>query len=70
VAISLVPKVASLEGAIEEGQRPLREERLRHEYLFEHATLPVLCAGIAKRFGRYNGWRLHEGFGNLTPAAV
>ena len=47
-----------------------RSVKYEEIYLFEHATLPALCAGLAKWFGRYNGWRPHEGLGNLTPAAV
>ena len=45
---------------------------VKHEeiYLFEHATVHALRAGLRKWFGRYNDWRSHEALGNLTPAVV
>ena len=39
-------------------------------YLFEHATVHALRAGLWKWFDRYNDWRPHETLGNLTPAMV
>ncbi|MCD6527967.1 MAG: integrase core domain-containing protein [Desulfuromonas sp.] len=38
--------------------------------LRERAILPVLRAGLARWFRRYNTWRPREALGNLTPDAV
>jgi putative transposase len=51
---------------IERLWRSLKYEEI---YLFEHATIPALRAGVGKWIVRYNGWRPHETLGNLTPAA-
>ena len=50
---------------IERLWRSIKYEEL---YLFEHATVPALRAGVSKWFARYNDWRPHETLGNLTPA--
>ena len=51
-------------------ERLWRSVKYEEIYLFEHATVPALRAGLAKWFGRYNDWRPHETLGNLTPAVV
>lgn len=51
-------------------ERLWRSVKYEEIYLFEHATVPALRAGLAKWFARYNGWRPHEALGNLTPAVV
>ena len=39
-------------------------------YLFEHATIIDLSAGLEKWFQRYNDWRPHEALGNETPTSI
>ncbi len=51
-------------------ERLWRSVKYEEIYLFEHATVTALRAGLMKWFGRYNDWRPHETLGNLTPAAV
>ncbi len=51
-------------------ERLWRSVKYEEIYLFEHATVPVLRAGLAKWFSRYNDWRPHETLDNLTPAVV
>lgn len=51
-------------------ERLWRSVKYEEIYLFEHATVPVLRAGLVKWFSRYNDWRPHEALGNLTPAVV
>ena len=47
------------------------DDRVHEEiYLFEHATVTALRAGLAKWFTRYNDWRPHETLDNLTPTVV
>lgn len=50
-------------------ERLWRSIKYEEIYLFEHATVPALRAGVGKWFVRYNDWRPHETLGNLTPAA-
>ena len=50
-------------------ERLWRSIKYEEIYLFEHATVPALRAGVGKWFTRYNDWRPHEALGNLTPAA-
>jgi putative transposase len=50
-------------------ERLWRSIKYEEIYLFEHATVPALRAGVGKWFIRYNDWRPHETLGNLTPAA-
>jgi len=50
-------------------ERLWRSVKYEEIYLFEHATVPALRAGVGKWFIRYNDWRPHETLGNLTPAA-
>lgn len=51
-------------------ERLWRSVKYEEIYLFEHATLPALRAGLGKWFERYNEWRPHEALGNLTPDAA
>lgn len=51
-------------------ERLWRSVKYEEIYLFEHATVPQLRAGLSKWFGRYNNWRPHASHGNLTPAVV
>jgi len=51
-------------------ERLWRSVKYEEIYLFEHATIPALRAGLARWFDRYNGWRPHQKLGNLTPHAV
>ncbi len=51
-------------------ERLWRSVKYEEIYLFEHATIPVLRAGLARWFVRYNGWRPHQKLGNLTPDVV
>ncbi len=50
-------------------ERLWRSIKYEQIYLFEHATVTALRAGVGKWFVRYNDWRPHEALGNLTPAA-
>lgn len=50
-------------------ERLWRSIKYEEIYLFEHATVTALRAGVGKWFVRYNDWRPHEALGNLTPAA-
>ena len=50
-------------------ERLWRSIKYEEIYLFEHATVPALRAGVGKWLIRYNDWRPHEILGNLTPAA-
>ena len=52
---------------IERLWRSLKYEEI---YLKEHATIPVLHAGLERWFGRYNDWRPHQTHGNLTPSVI
>jgi len=51
-------------------ERLWRSVKYEEIYLFEHATVIELCAGLEKWFDRYNGWRPHAALGNRTPAVV
>jgi putative transposase len=51
-------------------ERLWRSVKYEEIYLFEHATVTALRAGLTKWFVRYNDWRPHETFGNLTPTVV
>ena len=51
-------------------ERLWRSVKYEEIYLFEHATVLPLRAGLKKWFERYNEWRPHEALGNLTPSAV
>ena len=51
-------------------ERLWRSVKYEEIYLFEHATVHALRAGLRKWFGRYNDWRPHETLGNLTPSMV
>ena len=51
-------------------ERLWRSVKYEEIYLFEHATVPALRAGLERWFGRYNGWRPHQKLGNLTPHVV
>ena len=51
-------------------ERLWRSVKYEEIYLFEHATIPALRAGLANWFARYNGWRPHQKLGNLTPDVV
>lgn len=51
-------------------ERLWRSVKYEEIYLFEHATLPALKAGLSKWFDRYNNWRPHQTHGNLTPADI
>jgi putative transposase len=51
-------------------ERLWRSVKYEEIYLFEHSTLPHLRRGLAKWFTRYNDWRPHETFGNLTPSVI
>lgn len=51
-------------------ERLWRSVKYEEIYLFEHATVHALHAGLGRWFGRYNDWRPHQALGNLTPSAV
>jgi len=51
-------------------ERLWRSVKYEEIYLFEHATIIELCAGLEKWFERYNAWRPHEALGNETPAII
>jgi len=51
-------------------ERLWRSVKYEEIYLFEHATVIALCAGLEKWFERYNTWRPHQALGNETPASV
>jgi len=51
-------------------ERLWRSVKYEEIYLKEHATIPVLHAGLEDWFSRYNDWRPHETHGNLTPAVI
>ncbi len=51
-------------------ERLWRSVKYEEIYLFEHATVMELCAGLEKWFKRYNTWRPHAALDNLTPARV
>ena len=51
-------------------ERLWRSVKYEEIFLFEHATVPDLRAGLAKWFIRYNDWRPHEALGNRTPAVA
>lgn len=51
-------------------ERLWRSVKYEEIYLCEHATLPVLEAGLRRWFARYNTWRPHEALGNRTPHEV
>ncbi len=51
-------------------ERLWRSVKYEEIYLFEHATVTALRAGLSKWFARYNGWRPHEALCNRTPAVV
>ena len=47
-----------------------RSVKYEEIYLHEHATIPVLKAGLNCWCRRYNIWRPHPALGNLTPQVV
>ena len=51
-------------------ERLWRSVKYEEIYLFEHATIIELHAGLEKWFERYNNWRPHASLGNHTPALV
>jgi len=51
-------------------ERLWRSVKYEHIYLFEHATIIELCAGLEKWFESYNTWRPHQALGNGTPAEI
>ncbi len=51
-------------------ERLWRSVKYEEIYLREHATIPELHKGLDRWFERYNTWRPHQTFGNLTPADV
>ena len=51
-------------------ERLWRSVKYEEIYLFEHATVIELYAGLEKWFERYNHWRPHAALENLTPAVV
>lgn len=51
-------------------ERLWRSVKYEEIYLFEHATVIELCAGLEKWFERYNDWRPHAALDNLTPTVV
>ena len=51
-------------------ERLWRSVKYEEIYLFEHASLPELIAGLTKWFDRYNDWRPHESLGNQTPSSI
>jgi putative transposase len=51
-------------------ERLWRSVKYEEIYLKEHATIPVLHAGLERWFGRYNDWRPHQTHGNLTPSDI
>ena len=51
-------------------ERLWRSVKYEEIYLFEHATVIELCAGLEKWFDRYNTWRPHAAMENETPASI
>jgi putative transposase len=51
-------------------ERLWRSVKYEHIYLFEHATIIELCAGLEKWFELYNHWRPHATHGGETPAKI
>ena len=51
-------------------ERLWRSVKYEEIYLFEHASIIELYAGLEKWFGGYNDWRPHAALGNYTPSAV
>jgi putative transposase len=51
-------------------ERLWRSVKYEEIYLFEHATVIELYAGLEKWFERYNTWRPHAALNNLTPATL
>jgi len=51
-------------------ERLWRSVKYEEIYLFEHATVIALYAGLERWFERYNTWRPHQALENQTPASV
>ncbi len=51
-------------------ERLWRSVKYEEIYLREHATIPLLQAGLERWFARYNNWRPHAALGNRTPHEV
>ncbi len=51
-------------------ERLWRSVKYEEIYLYEHATMVALKAGLVRWFVRYNDWRPHETHGNRTPQVV
>jgi putative transposase len=51
-------------------ERLWRSVKYEEIYLYEHATLIALQAGLLRWFTRYNTWRPHEALGNCTPHVI
>ncbi len=51
-------------------ERLWRSVKYEEIFLHEHATIPVLEAGLVRWFARYNTWRPHQALGNRTPHEV
>jgi putative transposase len=51
-------------------ERLWRSVKYEEIYLHEHATIPVLEAGLNRWFHRYNTRSPHQALGNLTPQVV
>ena len=51
-------------------ERLWRSVKYEEIYLREHGTIPELINGLDRWFDRYNSWRPHQTFGNLTPDVV
>ncbi len=51
-------------------ERLWRSVKYEEIYLYEHATIIALQAGLTRWFVRYNTWRPHQTHGNRTPHVV
>jgi len=51
-------------------ERLWRSVKYEHIYLFEHATIIELCAGLENWFESYNMWRPHQALNYETPAMI
>ena len=51
-------------------ERLWRSVKYEEIYLYEHATIIALKAGLVRWFTRYNTWRPHQTLGNRTPHVI
>jgi putative transposase len=68
IAISMDGRGRALDNVFIE--RLWRSVKYEEIYLYEHATVESLAAGLEAYFGYYCHQRPHQALGNCTPAAV